>query len=213
MIGLIFGENSDQYVNMIRESHYLKEVEGFSSIGAFIAAASRKALRCQRLVINCLAVNSEQEFYNLHKFLSENLRNTEVILFGRSFESGDLEVIQSYYTVFTEPIYTDYVLQPQEQANIDLLAKVLCKGSLDDIRLNHSAKKDEKPVVNYTKVAKEEEVVEPAFQYPKPMVAKEGVVKNFSFGGRIFSKKRLTKKERKAVSKLEDEVMALLQLG
>ena len=213
MIGLIFGENSDQYVNMILESHDLKEVEGFSSIGAFIAAASRKSLRCQRLVINCLAVNSEQEFYNLHKFLSENLRNTEVVLFGRSFESGDLEVIQAYYTVFTEPIYTDYVLQPQEQANIDLLAKVLCKGSLDDIRLNHSAKKDEKPVVNYTEVAKEEEVVEPVFQSPNPMVAKEGVVKNFSFGGRIFSKKRLTKKERKAVSKLEDEVMALLQLG
>lgn len=213
MIGLIFGENSDQYVNMILESHDLKDVEGFSSIGAFIAAASRKALRCQRLVINCLAVNSEQEFYNLHKFLSENLRNTEVILFGRSFESSDLEVIQSYYTVFTEPIYTDYVLQPQEQANIDLLAKVLCKGSLDDIRLHHSAKKDEKPVVNYTKVAKEEEVAEPVFQSPKPMVASEEVVKNFSFGGRIFSKKRLTKKERKAVSKLEDEVMALLQLG
>ncbi len=57
------------------------------------------------------------------------------------FESSDLEVVESYYTYFSEPIYTDYLLQSDEQATVDLVANKLCKGSLDDIRINHSSKR------------------------------------------------------------------------
>ena len=213
MIGLIFGEKSEQVVNAVRESHGLKEVEGFTSIGSFLNMASRKALRCERLVINCVNVNSPQEFSNLRTFLMDHARTTEVVLFGRYFESADLEVVDSYYSFFSEPIYTDYLLQTNEQVNVDLIANNLCKSSLDTIRLEHSSKKNVKAVVKYGTEQSAVSSQEPTFTPPKPIASNGSVVKSFGYGGKVFGKKKLTKQELAAVSKLDNEIYAVLQLA
>ena len=213
MIGLIFGSNSESLVNILQDSHGLKDIEGFASIGAFLSAANRKALRCERLVINCVSVGSPQEFRNLRNYLLNHLRNTEVVLLGRYFEPMDLEVVNSFYEEFSEPIYTDYLLQADEQANVDLVANTLCKGSLDDIRLNHSSRKGKKAVVRYgSEPVSSKQTVEVEFSPPKPIAAKEGVLKTFSFGGRFFGKNKLTKAELQRVSLLEREASVVLQL-
>lgn len=213
MIGLIFGSNSENLVKTLYESHGLKDLEGFTSIGAFLSAANRKALRCERLVINCIAVGSPQEFRNLRNYLLNHLRTTEVVLFGRYFEPLDLEVVTSFYDEFSEPIYTDYLLQADEQANVDLVANTLCKGSLDDIRLNHSSQKGKQTVVRYGSAPRDVEgSVKKTFTPPKPVSYKEGVIKTFSFGGRLFGKNKLTKAELQKVSSLEREASVVLQL-
>lgn len=213
MIGLIFGSNSESLVNILQDSHGLKDIEGFASIGAFLSAANRKALRCERLVINCVSVGSPQEFRNLRNYLLNHLRNTEVVLLGRYFEPMDLEVVNSFYEEFSEPIYTDYLLQADEQANVDLVANTLCKGSLDDIRLNHSSRKGKKAVVRYgSEPVSSKQTVEAVFSPPKPIAAKEGVLKTFNFGGRFFGKNKLTKAELQRVSLLEREASVVLQL-
>ena len=213
MIGLIFGSNSDNLVKTLNESHGLKDIEGFTSIGAFLSAANRKALRCERLVINCIAVGSPQEFRNLRTYLLNHLRTTEVVLFGRYFEPLDLEVVDSFYSEFSEPIYTDYLLQADEQANVDLVANTLCKGSLDDIRLNHFSRKGKKAVVRYgSEPTSVDKSAESTFTPPKPVSAKAGVLKTFSFGGRFFGKNKLTKAELQKVSLLEREASVILQL-
>lgn len=210
MIGLIFGEQSENTVTKVRESHGLKGLEGFSSIGSFLSMASRKALRCERLIINCVSVNSPQEFYNLRTFLLDHSRSTEVVLLGRFFEASDLEVVDSFYQYFTEPIYTDYLLQPGEQVNVDLVANNLCKASLDSIRLNHSSRKDIKAVVKYGSVP-EEKVEVPSFVAPKPVTSKAGVLKTFGYGGKFFGKKKLTNKELERVSAINREVYVVLE--
>lgn len=213
MIGLIFGEKSEQVVKAVKDSHGLKDIEGFTSIGAFLSMASRKALRCERLIINCVNVNSAQEFQNLRTFLMDHARTTEVVLFGRYFESSDLEVVESYYSFFSEPIYTDYLLQTSEQVNVDLIANNLCKSSLDTIRLEHSSKKNVKAVVKYgvdpASVSKEE----PSFKPPKPIASSGTTVKIFNYGGKLFGKKKLTKQELAAISHLDNEIYAVLQLS
>ena len=213
MIGLIFGEKSEQVVKAVQDSHGLKEVEGFTSIGAFLSMASRKALRCERLVINCVNVNSAQEFSNLRTFLMDHARTTEVVLFGRYFESADLEVVESYYSFFSEPIYTDYLLQTNEQVNVDLIANNLCKSSLDTIRLEHSSKKNVKAVVKYGTEQPAVSSQEPTFTPPKPIASNGSVVKYFGYGGKVFGKKKLTKQELAVVSKLDNEIYAVLQLA
>lgn len=213
MIGLIFGSSSESLVKTLNDSHGLKDIEGFASIGAFLSAANRKALRCERLVINCVAVGSPQEFRNLRNYLMNHLRTTEVVLFGRYFEPMDLEVVDSFYAEFSEPIYTDYLLQADEQANVDLVANTLCKGYLDDIRLNHSSRKGKKAVVRYgSEPTSSKQKVETGFTPPKPITASGGVVKIFSFGGRFFGKNKLTKAELQKVSLLEREASVVLQL-
>ena len=214
MIGLIFGDKSDAVVSAVKESHGLKDVEGFASIGSFLSMASRKALRCERLVINCMEVGSPQEFYNLRSFLIDHARTTEVVLFGRYFESSDLEVVESFYTYFSEPIYTDYLLQSDEQATVDLVANKLCKGSLDDIRMNHSSKKDIKAVVKYgSEQTSNPSATDVGFVAPVPLSSKGNPLKSFSFGGKLFGRGKLTKQELASVSALDREVYVALQLA
>ena len=214
MIGLIFGDKSEAGVNAVKESHGLKDIEGFTSIGSFLSMASRKALRCERLVINCMEVGSPQEFHNLRNFLIDHARTTEVVLFGRYFESSDLEVVESYYTYFSEPIYTDYLLQSDEQATVDLVANKLCKGSLDDIRINHSSKKNIKAVVKYgTEQSTDANVSKVGFTAPVPISSKGNPLKSFGFGGKLFGRGKLTKTELMSVAALDREVYVVLQLA
>lgn len=213
MIALIFGERSSNFAESLMSASDIKGVVGYTSIGQFLTEASRKALRCERIVFNSVAVGSEQELINLHQYLQEHLRSTEVVLLNRSFETMDVEIVSAYYNHFSLPIYTDYSLGANEQMGIQLLAK-LCKAPIDDIRVGHSSKKDNRPVVRYVQDEVAQKVdSKPAFVPPAPIKKPAGVIKSFTYGGGVFRKKRLTKAQQAMVEVVEQEASAMMQIG
>lgn len=210
MYAFIFGDKAQGAAQSVMDSSDVRNVRGFTSIGDFLSIANRQGLVFNRIVILVSYVSSEQEFQSLRRYCSEVAPQTEIVILARGFEASDKTVLESYYSIFTSPIYTDYSLSMQEPTS-NLLLKNLLTTPIDDIRVNHSINKDVKPVVKMS-VHSETQAQPERVSKPSAMKSKGGLIKTFSYGGKIFGKKKYTKQQLNEVIRLEAEANVIFNL-
>lgn len=207
MYALIFGSKAEANAQAIMSGSDIRDLVPFTSISDFVAKSIRQGLRFERIVILAQSVSNGKEYSSLLDLVQSERLTTSIVMLVRGYEESDIYALQEYYRHFISPIYTDYTLGADETPSIDLMERLLTER-IDTIRLNHSSKRDYVPSVKVRTDKVEES--EPKAEVAPAMKANSGVVKSFSFGGKVFGKSKLTKNERSRVSALMLQANAIM---
>lgn len=208
MYAFVLGKSSERIKTQVVTSTDIKHVSAFETASDFLSKAVRQNLSFERIIIVAWCIGSEQELRGIKDYLLTNGLNTPVILLVREWESTDLQVLDVYYDIFTSPIYTDYTLKHSESADLPLFA-FLCSGSLDKVRNEHSSLKNSAPNVRHQSVDVGVSQ-EPEKKVRVHCTFNSGVIKKITYGGKVFGRNKLTKKEQLAFKPLWSQANALL---
>lgn len=220
MLALIKVNATGSIAQALQERTDVKGISEYSSIPDFLQQARRQSKDFERVLIMSSAIKGEPELKALNSFLLQSSPNTEVVVVSPDLDKSNSDLLGIYYSYFVHPIYTDYVLEPNQSQSIALLVECF-KSSIDSIREHHSSRKNYKPTVLMKGVSAEDEVKveQTEISQPQgvierqPLRAKSPLLKSFKHGGRFFGKKKLNKKELASVIALEKQANRVLQLG
>lgn len=210
MYAFILGSSAQRIRQEVITSTDVKAIQAFANLNEFVAVATRQNLRFERLIFTAQIVTSEQELRSVREYLVNNGLSTQIVLLVRDWESSDGQINDVYYDVFTSPIYTDYTLSHGESIDVELF-KFLCTGSLDKIRSEHSSVKNSIPKVKHQVQPTGVSDAEPAQKKMPNCTFKDGLIKTFTFGGKVFGRGKLTKKELAKFKPLWSQANAVLK--
>lgn len=217
MYACILGDGSKEYALGANEALGISEVKDYRTLSEFLSLAMNGGLVFKRIVVLLTVISPSYDLESLRRYCTEHSPKTEVVVVSSEsrLSAVDRETLESYINLFPEPIYTDYLFKVGEQ-----IAKVviydLFRASLDDIRLNHSYASGVSYQASYVNRDDSEGVSDSptseSISVTRMVEFSDGLIKSFSFGGRIFSRKFYTRDELNAIKDLEEESNAILGL-
>lgn len=219
MYACILGDGSKEYALGANEALGITDVKDYRTLSEFLSLATNGGLVFKRIVVLLTVISPSYDLESLRRYCTKHSPTTEVIVVASEsrLSSVDRETLESYISLFPEPIYTDYLFKVGEQ-----VAKVviydLFRASLDDIRLNHSYASGVSYQASYVSrdggesSGSSEAPTSESIRVTRMVEFSDGLIKSFSFGGKIFSRKFYTRDELGAIKDLEDESNAILGL-
>lgn len=206
MHAFILGNPSERVAKQVIEASDIQRITPYVDVNEFLNRATRQNLRYERIVLLAQIIKSENDLRGIRDYLQTSNLPTQVIIIARSWEPKDIQILDLYYNYFRIPIYTDYTLNQEDSVDVGLLMYVLTE-SIDNIRMTKSSLKDVTPNVRSKKEYNANE--ENKFQL-RHCHANDGVIKSFSYGGKIWGRNKLTKTELAQVERVWSQARAIV---
>lgn len=211
MLAIIAGTNSTSVAQAVMEASDVRDIYAYNTTMDFVKEVSKQNLEFSRVVIFATEIMNEQELRNIQSLFIKNRYQTQIVIVANSLNQEQLQVLTLYYNVFQSPLYTDYLLQPNKAIDIELAVGLFSWG-IDYIRQNFSSQKD--VTVEVQQVVRDtgnKKPVEKAKNKLKTMTSASGFIKSFTFGGRIFGKRKLNKQQRSEIVYIQTQAKAVIQ--
>lgn len=205
-IAILFGENSVQTVSSIKKSSDVRDLEAFSTGAELLMKMNRQGYQPKRLVFFAHNI-TDVEIKGISDFFIKHNIPCETIIIARGYDEKDVETVANYYNIQSLPLWTDYTIKAGETFGIDEVI-YLVSANIDEVRRKYSINHNKE-----VKVVETEKVDTTALEKGeklKPRSGKPGTIKSFSFGGKLFGKKKYTKKEALAIKKLLAEAQGVV---